>query len=115
MSLKVATWNLEHSHRLISQNPDHDILDRRRRVRKTIEDIDPDILCIQEGPKGEQAIDDFCIQVLNRQWVPILLRQPGEALGDRDKEYQIKGTQWIWYPVRAGLAENCRLQSLETW
>ena len=115
MPLKVTTWNLEHSQRLISADPSATVLDRRRRVRETIESIDPDILCLQEGPKGEQAIDDFCTQVLNRQWIPILLRQDGDALGDRDKEYQIKGTQWIWFLVRAGLEGNCRLQSPDTW
>lgn len=115
MPLKVTTWNLEHSHRLISENPSTGVLDRRRRVRETIEGINPDILCIQEGPKGEEAIDNFCTQVLNQQWVPILLRQDGDALGDRDKDYQIKGTQWIWFLGRATLAGNCRLQSPDTW
>ncbi len=115
MPLKVTTWNLEHSHRLLSANPSTNVLDRRGRVRATIESIDPDILCIQEGPKGEQAIDDFCTQVLDRRWVPILLRQDGDALGDRDKEYQTKGNQWIWFLVRLALAPDCWLQSPDTW
>ena len=111
MPLKVATWNIEDSYKLVSSNPSAAVLERRLRVRQTIESIDPDILCIQEGPKGEQAIDDFCTQVLNRQWVPILLRQDGDALGDRDKEYRTKGRQWIWFLVQAVLERNCRLQS----
>jgi len=115
MPLKVTTWNLEHSHRLISGSPSADVLDRRTRVRATIESIDPDVLCIQEGPKGEQAIEDFCTQVLNRAWVPILLREDGDALGARDKEYQTKGSQWIWFLVRAALVGNARLQSPDVW
>ena len=115
LPLKVTTWNIENSNRLVSSNPSAAVLERRLRVRQTIESINPDILCIQEGPKGEQAVDDFCTQVLNRQWVPVLLRQDGEALGDRDKEYQIKGTQWIWFLVRADLERNCRLQSPNIW
>ncbi len=115
MPLKIATWNLEHSDRLISEDPTPNILDRRRRVLETVEEINPDILCIQEGPKGEQRIDAFCEQVFNDKWVPVLLKQPADALGARDKEYQIKGTQWIWFLVRAALAGQCRLQSPDIW
>lgn len=115
MPLKITTWNIEHSERLIAADPTRTVLDRRRRVRVTLQEINPDIVCIQEGPRGEQGIDDFCSQVLERAWTPILLRQPGEALGERDREYQTKGTQWIWFLARAGLAERCRLQSPAIW
>lgn len=115
MPLKVTTWNIEHSNRLVSSNPSAAVMERRLRVRQTIESISPDILCIQEGPKGEQAVDDFCTQVLDRQWIPVLLEQDHEALGHRDKEYQTKGTQWIWFLVRAGRERNCRLQSPDVW
>jgi hypothetical protein len=115
MPLKVTTWNLEHSHRLISQDPSENILERRERVRQSIESIDPDVLCVIEGPKGEKAIDEFCTQILDRNWVPILLKQAQDTLGKRDKEYQTKGTQWIWFLVRATLEQNCRLQSPDTW
>lgn len=115
MALRVTTWNIEHSDRLVSVNPTESVVNRRQRVRATIEEIDPDILCIQEGPKGEQAVDDFCTQVLDRQWVPIFLRQDGDVLGDRDRDYQIKGTQWIWFLVKSGLEGYCRLQSPDIW
>lgn len=78
MPLKVTTWNLEHSDRLISGSPASEILDRRRRVRETLEDVDPDILCIQEDVRGEQAIADFAAQILSDAWSPALLRQSGE-------------------------------------
>lgn len=115
MSLKITTWNLEHANRLVSDNPNSHMVDRRLRVRETIEEIAPDILCIQEGPKGEQAVDDFCTQVFDREWVPILLDPGNGDLGEKDKEYQTKGTQWIWFLVKPELAQRCRLQSPQTW
>ena len=115
MPLKVTTWNLKHANRLISDDPSPQLIERRRRVCETIESIDPDILCMQEGPKGERAVDDFCTQVLGRKWVPVLLDSDGELLGENDKAYQIKGTQWIWFLVRPELVEKCRLQSPQIW
>lgn len=115
MPLKLTTWNTENSNGLISANPSTAVLSRRQRVRETIESINPDILCIQEGPKGEQGIDDFCKQVLDQRWVPVLLRQEGEALGQRDNDYNIEGAQWIWFLVKPELLKNCRLQSPAVW
>ena len=115
MSLKITTWNLEHANRLVSDNPNSHMVDRRLRVRETIEEIAPDILCIQEGPKGERAVDDFCTQVFDREWVPIFLDPGNGALGDNDKVYQTKGTQWIWFLVKPELAHRCRLQSPQIW
>lgn len=115
MSLKVATWNLKHSNRLIDDDPNDHVVERRLRVRETIEEIDPDILCIQEGAKGEGAVDVFCNQVLDRKWVPIFLEGEDGALGDNDKAYQTKGTQWIWFLVKPDLAGRCRLQSPQVW
>lgn len=115
MPLTVTTWNIEHAQRLIADSPSSNVLERRQRVRDLIGAINPDILCIQEGPKGEQKIDTFCTEVLDRDWVPVLLRQGGDDLGDLDDDYQLKGTQWIWFLVRDSLASNCRLQSPEVW
>lgn len=84
MPLKITTWNLNHADRLVANNPSSATLNRRQRVRVTIEEIAPDILCLQEGPKGEQTIDAFCTQVLQDNWRPALLRQPAEALGAQD-------------------------------
>gem|GEM_PF-6173109 len=67
MSLKVTTWNIKNSSRLIDNNPTAHELDWRRRVEETIIDIDPDILGIVEGPKGGLGITDFCSSVLNDQ------------------------------------------------
>lgn len=115
MSLKITTWNLEHSNRLIKDSPNSQIRERRRRVKETLEEINPDILCIQEGPKGEHGIHDFAEQVLDNDWVPVLLRGEGDELGDRDREYKLKGTQWIWFLVRPSMLDSCRIQAPEVW
>jgi hypothetical protein len=106
MPLKVTTWNIEHSSELLDQNPSPNITERIGRIRETIEEIDPDILLIVEGPKGEQKIIDFCNVVLNNQWVPVLLKQQGDAIGDRDDESMMEEV-----PNGCGLWSN--LHSLE--
>ncbi|PWB77802.1 MAG: endonuclease [Anaerolineales bacterium] len=115
MPLKITNWNIEHAEKLLVNNPSAKILDRRRRILETLEEITPDILCIQEGPDGEQTIEEFCTQVLNNEWIPVLLRQPGEPLGARDSEYQMKGNQWVWFLVKPGLKNRCKLQSPTVW
>ncbi|MCG7985338.1 MAG: endonuclease/exonuclease/phosphatase family protein [Candidatus Thiodiazotropha lotti] len=115
MAIKITSWNIEHAERLIGPNLSSSDLDRRSRVRETIHGIDPDILCMIEGPKGEQSIKDFAKDVLEDKWVPILLQQPGDSLGSRDKEYKISGTQWIWFIVRSSLINKCRLQAPSVW
>lgn len=115
MPLRVTTWNIQNAQRLITDNPSVTEKNRRKRIQETIQAIDPDILCIQEGPVGEQAISDFCAQILNSSWVPVLLHQDGEALGTRDRDYKIRGTQWIWFLVRDSLANKCQLQYPAVW
>lgn len=115
MTLKVTTWNLERASRLLTANPTPVILDRRQRILATFQDIDPDIIALIEGPKGEQAITDFCNQVLNDTWVPVLLKGPNDAVGDRDADYQIKGTQWMWFLVKPSLVGQCKIQSPDVW
>jgi len=117
MPLKVTTWNIEHSSELLDQNPSPNITDRISRIRETIEEIDPDILLIVEGPKGEQRIIDFCNVALNNQWVPVLLKQQGDAIGDRDDEYGYdgRGTQWMWFVVKPSRLGRCSIQKADVW
>ena len=109
MPLKVTTWNLEHSERLISDTPSAVIAERRQRIRDTVEEIAPDILCIQEGPKGAAAVQALSDQVFGGSLVPVLL--PGAS----DPDYKTDGTQWIWFLVRPELAGRCRLQAPSVW
>jgi hypothetical protein len=115
LPLKITTWNLEHASELVVANPSADVLSRRQRIKQTIESINPDILCIQEGPKGEKGIDDFSKKVLDQKYLPVLLRKDGEALGKHDKDYSTDGQQWIWFLVKADLLKNCRLQLPSVW
>ncbi|MGD2035257.1 MAG: hypothetical protein PVF73_09395 [Bacteroidales bacterium] len=112
--LKVITWNLEHSDRMITQNPSAAVINRRQRILSTLRDIDPDIICLTEGPKGEKKILDFCAQVLQNEWHPVLLDPAGNP-GDRDSEYGTRGAQWIWFLVKPGILQNCSLQSPVAW
>lgn len=115
MPLKITTWNVEHTRKLIDGTPSATILDRRSRVRDTIEAIDPDVFCLVEGPPGEQEITDFCAQVLADRWLPILLDGAAATLGARNADYETKGTQWIWFLVRQSLATRARLQAPAAW
>ncbi len=115
MPLKITTWNVKHTRNLIDDNPSANLVNRRARVRETIEAIDPDILCLIEGPPGEREISGFCAQVLNNQWQPVLLDGPGANLGQRDDDYETKGTQWVWFLVKQGLAAKARLQAPADW
>lgn len=74
MALKITHWNIEHANRLIGNNLSDNNNKRKGLVRQTIERINPDILCMVEGPKGEQTITDFCQEVLDNRWVPKLLQ-----------------------------------------
>jgi hypothetical protein len=115
MPLKITSWNIEHSARLIGDNLSHINENRRDRVRDTVMDMNPDILCVIEGPKGESGILSFAQDVLNGQWEPVLLRANHQVLGDSDPDYDINGTQWIWFLVNPTILNRCRLQQPATW
>jgi len=115
MSLKVTSWNVEDSSKLVVDHPEIDILERQERIRQTVREINPDILCLIEGPRGETKITKFCIDVLNGGWVPILFPLAGKPLGTHDKDYQMQGNQWIWFLVRKSLESSCTLQNPTTW
>ena len=114
MPFKVTSWNIEHAERLLSSTPTAAVLDRRSRIRQTLEEINPDILCMIEGPQGEAGADAFSKRVLNSQWVPVRLDSTA-ALGLNDKRYQQLGTQWIWFFVKPVFAPHCRVQDPVVW
>lgn len=91
MNLKITTWNIEHCHRLIGPNLNSIEQERIRRINETMNDIDPDILCLVEGPKGEMQMTEFCVNILGEKWIPAFL--PGPADGTLDSKYQLKGMQ----------------------
>lgn len=117
MSLKIATWNVKHSQKLIDANPSATTLDRLQRVKTTITLINADVLLLVEGPKGEAKIIDFCAKVLNNAWVPVLLKEASDAVGARDRDYgyDMRGSQWLWYLVKPQLLDQCRIQDASVW
>lgn len=115
MALKLTTWNVKHSSRLVGANLNPIKEERRNRVKNTILDMDPDILCLIEGPKGPQTVSDFCKDVLENKWRPILLQPDNLTPTLDDKDYKTNGTQWIWFLVKDNLVSKCRLQFPEVW
>ena len=89
--------------------------DRRQRVRNTLKEIGPDILCLVEGPRGEAGIKSFAKDVLGGAWTPVFLPESKQDREQRDREYKTKGPQWIWFLVRTELRERCRLQNPSVW
>jgi hypothetical protein len=61
-------------------------------VVREIRELSPDVLCILEGPEGEDGIDRVSSDLLEGDWV---------AVRAEDNRYKIEGTQWIWFLVRA--------------
>jgi hypothetical protein len=114
MPLKITAWNIEHANALVTDSTDQFNITRIIKVRSTIEQMDPDVLCITEGPKGEQGIADFCANVLLDKWVPVRI-DPQAPLGQNDASYQTKGTQWIWFVVKPHLLDKCRVQPPAVW
>ena len=104
--VKITSWNVAHLDRLVKE--DLSDFERRRReaVVREIHELSPDVLCILEGPKGEEAIDRVSNDLLGGEWV---------AVKAADGQYKTLGTQWIWFLVRAQHAGRASLLPVETW
>ncbi|HSL82135.1 MAG TPA: endonuclease/exonuclease/phosphatase family protein [Thermoanaerobaculia bacterium] len=105
-TLKITSWNVEHLDRLVAG--DLSDLKRRRRdaVVAEIRELDSDVLCVQEGPKGEAGIDAVTTDLLGGDWV---------AVEAADGKYGIRGSQWIWFLVKQELAAAASLLPTATW
>jgi hypothetical protein len=95
-TVKITSWNVAHLDRLVKE----DLSDFERRrwdaVVREVRELSPDVLCILEGPKGEEAIDRVSNDLLGGEWV---------AVKAADGQYKTLGTQWIWFLVRAQHSE----------
>jgi hypothetical protein len=116
MPLKITSWNVEYADKLLKDNTAAGN-DRKKRIRQTLAAIDPDIICIVEGPKGEKGAVSFGTQVLGGDWEPVLLSDEGGAVGSRDRDYgnNMTGIQWVWFFVKPGLKDRCRIQPPSVW
>lgn len=105
-TIKAVSWNIAHLERLLK--PDLSPVERARRdaIVKEILALDPDILCLIEGPRGEAVIDAFADTLLEGKW---------KVVHASDGEYATLGTQWIWFLVRTELSDKASLLPVSTW
>ncbi|NMB77779.1 MAG: endonuclease/exonuclease/phosphatase family protein [Methanomicrobiales archaeon] len=116
MPLKIVSWNLEWADTLLpdskatiaKRGPDPA---RCKKIYQALKEMDPDILCVLEGPAGVKRAEQFGTEVFDDEWVPILLDSPGT----KDKNYCTGGWQWIWFYVKPELKDRCRLQAPAIW
>ncbi|MEM8572577.1 MAG: endonuclease/exonuclease/phosphatase family protein [Pseudomonadota bacterium] len=107
MGLRVTTWNLEWFGKLLqgrgrslSGKPADSGAERalqqlqKEKIAEEIRAIDPDILCIQEGPSSGAVADliGFCQDYLLSRWT-VITRPQGEP-------YHVRGSQGIWFLVK---------------
>lgn len=118
--LKVTTWNIEHFARVLA-DPSPAMQRRRAAIAEEITLINPDILCIVEGP-GDltllQAFVDDANGLNGRYRIPVidgtialLEAAPGNPRDALSDLYQMQGTdrtgnQWIWFLVRDQVFQN---------
>ncbi|QYK41322.1 MAG: endonuclease/exonuclease/phosphatase [Paracoccaceae bacterium] len=103
---KLAAWNIEHGDKLAVPRPEDE--PRLDAIAEEIAGIDPDVLLVGEGPKGEARAAAFFDRVA-----------PGYDLvtrGSADwRDYGTQGAQWLWFLVRRGVPIRGRLQHLDRW
>jgi len=104
--LKITSWNVAHLDRLTK--PDLSDLAKQRRdaVVQELRELNPDVLCLLEGPKGEEGITQVTEELLSGDWQPVKAA---------DGQYGQRGTQWIWFLVRRELAGIASLLPVDTW
>jgi hypothetical protein len=104
--LKLTSWNSEYLDRLIDNPADPKKKKRLDAISQEIFTINPDILCLIEGPRSEQRIDDFCNNFLQGKYKPIK---------EANQNYKQKGIQWIWFLVKPSISDRASLLSPDTW
>ncbi len=110
-TFKLTAWNIEWADTLLGR------LDqpgaegeaaalRANAIAAEIRRIDPDILLVTEGPKGEARAARFFARVA-----------PGYRLVTRgdDRLYGIQGAQWIWFLLHQRLEASARLLHLDRY
>jgi hypothetical protein len=105
--LKLTCWNIEWLGRIwprISGSKYHS--DRRVTVANEILAIDPDILCIEEGPPDPQDMISYAQAFL--PGYEVVVRPDGQSWG-------LKGDQWIYFLVKIGRVDNPMLMNIEEW
>lgn len=104
--IKITSWNVEHLDRLTKDNLSDKEEKRRDAIVREINELSPDIFCLLEGPKGEEAIDRVTNDLLDGEWV---------AVKSPDGIYDINGKQWIWFLVRKKYENKTSLLPTKEW
>lgn len=104
--LKIVSWNIEHLERLLKPELNSTELRRKDAIQAELHQLNPDIFCLLEGPPDEGNIQRICDEMLGGAWLPV---KAGDGIYDQ------KGTQWIWFLVRASHASKASLLPARTW
>lgn len=105
-SIKIVSWNVGNLDRLLDDPLSTTKQKRKKAIIQEKKDLEPDVLCILEGPKGESGIDFITNNWLGDEWIPVKAT---------DGEYATLGTQWIWFLVRKEYQEKVSLLPVNTW
>lgn len=126
-TLKLTTWNIEHLGRLLPTPSDN----RKPKLQGIVDEItaiDPDILCLQEGPGNLPDLLAWASSPGGLQGryrvatIPateaILQQEPANPRRALQKLYAMQGNvatgnQWIWFLVREGLFQASRATLLD--
>lgn len=111
--IKLTSWNGEWLDTLLKDLDDHSKAEpQRQKLRQRLDgiyrlicEIAPDILCLIEGPAGEDGIDRFVSGLPGYRAVK---RPPGDP-------YEQEGRQWIWFVAREELVERATLLPVQVW
>ena len=126
MPLRLTTWNIEWFGQLLQGKTrtiprrSRDVTSQegialqvlqRQQIAEQIRRIDPDILCIQEGPSTGNIglLEQFCADELEGMWT-VIKRQQGDP-------YLISGAQGIFFMVKSVLRDQLQpnLMSQNLW
>ncbi len=105
-TIKITSWNVAHLDRLAKDDLGEGERKRRDAVVREIRELSPDVLCLIEGPRGEEGIDRVSNDLLGGEWI---------AVKAPDGEYATQGSQWIWFLVRERLKDRASLLLVATW
>ena len=125
-TIKLTTWNIEHLGRLLPE-PSHNEETRLQAIVDQITELDPDILCVIEGPgnlpdlltwvKAPQGLGGRYHVATIPGTDEILQQDPANPRKALQKLYAMQGNdstgnQWIWFLVRDGLFQESKAHLL---
>lgn len=122
--LKITTWNIKHFSRVLAQNRQQ----HKLAIANEIRQINPDILCVIEGPGDLTLLQTFVDDVngLNGRYrIPVIEgtnalltpipTNPRDTLSDlyHMQGNDNSGNQWIWFLVKDQVFQNATQRFLQ--